>query len=350
MKVLVTGNRGYIGTVMVPFLIARGHTVCGLDADLFAGCDLAPAPATAAVDTLVKDIRDVEPGDFTDIDAVCHLAALSNDPLGNLDPAITDDINRRGSVRVASAAKAAGVSRFVFASSCSNYGKAGEDLLDEEAQFNPITAYGVSKVAAEGELAGLADDGFVVTALRCATAYGVSPRLRCDIVLNNLVAWAFATGEVLMKSDGTPWRPIVHIQDIAQAFATVLEAPAAAVNGRAFNVGSTAENYRMSELADTVAAAVPGTKVVYAEGGGPDARSYRVNCDRLSATLPAFAPRWTARAGAEELIGAFRAAMPTLTDLEGARYQRILHLKELIAKGAVDAGLRRTAGTPATAR
>ena len=342
MKVLVTGNLGYIGTVLAPFLIARGHSVRGLDADLFAGCDLPATPASAPVETVIKDIRDSGPADFAGIDAVCHLAALSNDPLGNLDPAITDDINRRGSVHVARMAKAAGASRFVFASSCSNYGKAGEELLDEEARFNPVTAYGISKVAAERELRELADDRFVVTALRCATAYGVSRRLRCDIVLNNLVAWAFATGEVLLKSDGTPWRPIVHIRDIALAFAAVMEAPGAIVNGCAFNVGSTAANYRMSELADIVANAVPSTRVVYANGGGPDARSYRVDCDRLPATLSAFRPQWTAAAGARELIGAFRAALPTMAELEGPRYQRILHLRGLIADGVLDANLRRT--------
>lgn len=343
MHVLVTGHLGYIGTVMVPMLLRAGHQVRGLDSDLYARCTFAPGGRIADVPTVRKDVRDVTPADLDGIDAVIHLAALSNDPLGNLDPANTHAINHRGSVRVAEAAKAAGVRRFLFASSCSNYGRAGEDLLDETGALNPVTAYGESKVATERDVTRLADDRFSPVFLRPATAYGLSPRLRFDIVLNNLVASAVAQGTILMKSDGSPWRPIVHIEDISRAFIAALEAPREAVHNEAFNVGRTAHNYRIREIAEIVADVVPGCRIEYAADAGPDTRSYRVSFEKIAERLPAFKPQWDARSGAEQLYAAYQQAAGEVKAFEGPAFQRIGHIRKLIAEGVLGADLRRTA-------
>ena len=341
MRVLVTGHKGYIGTVMVPMLLGAGHDVVGLDSDLFQQCTFSPGIQT--VPELCVDLRDVQPEHLERFDAVIHLAALSNDPLGDLNPDITYDINHAASVRLASLAKDAGVSRFVYSSSCSSYGKAGDDLVDETAELHPITPYAISKVLVERDVAALADGRFSPTFLRNATAYGVSPRLRFDLVLNNLVAWAFAEGRVHIKSDGTPWRPIVHIEDISRAFAAVLTAPRDAIHNQALNVGQTEENYRIRELAEIVRDVVPGSRIEYAADGGPDPRCYRANFSKIQRVLPDFKPRWDARQGAEELYAAYRSAGIALADCEGPRFKRIDHLKHLLATGQVDAGLRRTA-------
>ncbi len=338
MKILVTGHLGYIGTVLTPLAQAAGHEVVGLDSDLYAGSDYLPLPPM--VPALKKDVRDVTADDLRGIDAIFHLAALSNDPLGNLNPKLTFDINAGASIRLAELAKEAGVKRFIFSSSCSTYGAAGDDLLDESAAFNPVTPYGESKVLSERGIAPLADDRFCPVFLRNSTAYGVSPRIRFDLVLNNLVAHAFATGQILIKSDGTPWRPLVHIRDIAAAFLAAATAPVESVHNQAFNIGATAENHRVSELADIVAGVVPSAKVVYAPGGSPDKRCYRVTCEKAEKHLPGFKAMWTAKKGAVELYESYKKIGLALADFEGPRFQRIARIKSLLADGKLDETLR----------
>ena len=338
MRVLVTGHKGYIGTVMVPMLLSAGHEVVGLDSDLFRQCTFGPG--IHEIRELGLDLRDVQTKHLEGFEAVAHLGALSNDPLGDLNPEITYDINHVASVRLARLAKEAGVARFLYSSSCSSYGQAGDALVDETANLNPITAYAISKVRVEQDVAKLADDRFSPTFLRNATAYGVSPRLRFDLVLNNLVAWAFAQGRVHIKSDGTPWRPIVHIEDISRAFLAVLAAPREAIHNQALNVGQTEENYRIRELAEIVQDVVPGSRIEYAKDGGPDPRCYRVDFGKIHRLLPEFKPQWNARRGAEELYRAYQVAGLVIDDCEGPRFKRIDHLKYLMASHRVDATLR----------
>lgn len=334
MRVMVTGNLGYIGTILAPMLVSRGHEVVGLDVDYYRDCLFGDQEVEVA--TIKKDIRDVTLDDLKGFDAVCHLAALSNDPLGDLNSELTYAINYKGSVRLAELAKQAGVGRFVFSSSCSNYGAGGVDLLDEESPFHPVTLYGESKVLTEGDVGNLADERFSPTFLRNATAYGVSPRLRFDLVLNNLVAWAFTTGKILMKSDGSPWRPIVHIEDISQAFAAVLEAPREKIHNKAFNVGVTGDNMQIRDIAKVVGEIIPGCQIEFAQGASPDKRCYRVNCDRLPSVLPSFRPQWNVRRGAKELYDAYRKYGLTLDEFEGPKYQRIGQIQSLLSNGIID--------------
>jgi nucleoside-diphosphate-sugar epimerase len=319
-------------------LIARGHDVVGYDSDLYAQSTFGSG--IHEVPELHKDIRDAEASDLRGFDAIIHLAGLSNDPLGNLNPDLTAQINHQASVHLATLAKAVGVPRFLFSSSCSNYGAGGEDWLDESSPFNPVTPYGHSKVRVERNVAKLADDTCSPTFLRNATAFGVSPRLRFDLVLNNLMAWAFTTQRVYLKSDGTPWRPIVHIEDISRAFIAVLHAPRQVVHNQAFNVGRNDDNYQIRELAEIVQETVPGCRLEYAADAGPDKRCYRVDCSKIARTLPEFQPQWNARRGAEELYAAYQRVGLTLGEFEGPKYQRVAHIRDLLQRDALDSSLR----------
>lgn len=339
MRVAVTGNLGYVGSVMTPMLTAAGHDVVGFDTDLYRGSTFG-AVGPGATATTQRDIRDIGPDDLEGCDAVIHLAALSNDPLGDLDPSLTDEINHRASVRLAEVAKSVGVERFIFSSSCSNYGAGVDDWLTEDSEFNPQTPYGHSKVNVEKALTKLADDSFSPTYLRSGTAYGVSPRLRFDLVLNNLTAWAFCTGEVLLKSDGKPWRPVVHIEDMSRAFLAAVEADRDLVHDEAFNVGRTDQNYQIRDLAHIVADTVEGSRVEFAADSGPDTRDYRVSCDKIAETLPAYQPVWTAEKGAVELRDAYAAVGIDVDEFEGPRYRRIHHIKQLIDEGRLSNELR----------
>jgi nucleoside-diphosphate-sugar epimerase len=339
MRVLVTGHHGYIGSILVPLLANAGHHVVGLDTYLYDGCDFGAdlAPAVPAIRT---DVRDVTPDDLDGFDAVVHLAALSNDPVGDLNPDCTYAVNHRASVSLAEAAKQAGVQRYLFSSSCSLYGAADQDWIDETAAFNPVTAYGESKVLAEHDIGLLADDSFSPTFLRNATAHGLSPRHRGDLVVNNLTAFAYATGEVLMQSDGTPWRPLVHIEDISRAFLGMLEAPREKVHCEAYNIGGDQENYQIRDIAEIVEEVVPGSRIAFAAGAGPDKRSYRVSFAKLARAFPELTPRWTVRASAEQMLAAYRDHRLRIEDFEGSRFMRIARLKELMAEHRLDEELR----------
>jgi nucleoside-diphosphate-sugar epimerase len=341
MRVLVTGHLGYIGALLVPMLESRGMDVVGLDTGLFVDCVIGPAPAR--ISELRMDVRDVSAGDLRGFEAICHLAAISNDPVGDLNPEATYAINHRASVALARAARDARVKRFVFSSSCSLYGAGADHPLDEGAAFNPVTPYGESKILAEQQISALADDAFAPVFLRNATAYGFSPRLRGDLVVNNLVGYALTTGEVRVTSDGTPWRPLVHVEDICRAFVCALEAPRGAVANQAFNIGQTSENYRVREVAAMVREAVPGSTVTLAATAGPDKRNYRVSCEKAARLLPGFHPQWTVERGIRDLRDRYREFGLTLADLTGSRLQRVARVKELLAAGELDEQLRRAA-------
>lgn len=342
MKVLVAGDGGYIGAVLVPFLRAAGHDVDGLDLGLYDGCDLGPVPAGVGAGP-ARDIRDASAAQLSGCDAVICLAALSNDPLGDLNPAATYSVNLDGTVRLAEAAKQAGIERFLFASSCSLYGAAGSAAVAEDAEMVPVTAYGETKALAERELSRLADDDFSPAYLRNATAYGASPRLRLDIVVNNLTAVAMTTGEVRLQSDGSPWRPLVHIEDISRAFLAMLEAPRHLVHDEAFNVGRAEDNVQIRDVAELVRDAVPGSVISFADGAGPDIRNYRVDFSKLNDTFPDLRLAWTVKDGIRELTDAYAEHGFSLDDFQSARFFRLRRIRELLAAGAIDETLRRTA-------
>ncbi|MET8778419.1 SDR family oxidoreductase [Nocardia sp. NPDC004654] len=344
MRVLVTGHQGYLGTVMVPLLRAQGHDVVGLDSGLFADCVLGALPGDPP--GLSVDLRDVTVEQLAGFEAVVHLAALSNDPLGALAPEITYDINHHASVRLARLAKDAGVRRFLYASTCSVYGAAGAELVTEDAPLRPITPYAESKVRVEDDVAAMADSGFSPVFLRNATAFGFSPRLRADIVLNNLVGYAALTGEVKVLSDGTPWRPLVHARDIAAAFATCLTAPVDAIHSRAFNIGTEQNNLTVAEIAAAVVTAVPGSRLVITGESGADPRSYRVDFSAARRAI-GFRAVWTVPAGATELYQEYTARGLTSGDFF-QRFTRLPHLRKLCDSGVLDASMRRV-GVPAPA-
>ncbi len=338
MHVLVTGHEGYLGSVLVPWLRQAGHEVTGLDVGLFGECLLGPAPDE--VPTLRVDLRDVEPEHCRGFDAVLHLAALCNDPLGNLDPDLTYDINHRSTLRLARAARTAGVPRFLFSSSCSLYGGGGETPLTESADFAPITPYGESKILSERDLAALAGDDFSPVFLRNATAYGFSPRLRGDLVVNDLAAHALLTGEVRLLSDGSAWRPLVHIEDICAAFLALLEAPRDRVHAKAFNIGQSSENYLIRDVAQIVAEVIPDSEITFAGGASADKRNYRVSCDLVTAEVPEFRPQWTVRKGVEQLVEAYQRYGLTIDAFRGERHQRLRRIQALRAAGRIDEKLR----------
>ncbi|MEU0462439.1 NAD(P)-dependent oxidoreductase [Amycolatopsis sp. NPDC006131] len=338
MRVLLTGHKGYLGTVMAPVLAAAGHEVTGLDSGLFDECVLGPAPQDPPGHRV--DLRDVTPEQVSGVDAVIHLAALSNDPLGALAPELTYEINHKAAVRLARLAKDAGVSRFLYASTCSVYGASGgADLVNEDAPLRPVTPYAESKVLVEDDLHELADDDFSPVYLRNATAFGFSPRLRADIVLNNLVGHACLSGEVLVLSDGTPWRPLVHAKDIARAFAAALVAPRQAVHDKAFNIGTERNNVTVAEIAEQVVEAVPGSRLRITGEAGADPRSYRVDFSRFRAAIPGFACEWSVKDGAVELVEAYQRHGLTHRSFEQS-FTRLARLKQHREAGAVDDTLR----------
>jgi|TARA_B100000795_G_scaffold269902_1_gene261032 nucleoside-diphosphate-sugar epimerase len=338
-KILITGHNGYIGPLLVNLLQEKGFEVVGIDVNYFDDyCDFFPnglKPFTQKI----KDVRDIEESDLEGIYAVCQLAAISNDPMGELNPSITDDINYKSAIEIAKKAKKVGVKKFIYSSSCSLYGIAGDDALDETAELNPVTAYAKSKVATEVALAKLSDDDFCVTYLRNATAFGDSPKLRTDLVVNNLVGWAVTKGEIKIMSDGSPWRPLVHAEDIARAFVAMIETDASIINNEAFNVGMNTENFRIREVAQMVGEVVPNCEVVITGEHGSDSRTYRVNFDKIKNLVPAFQPKWTVKAGIEELYHQYTKQNIQFEDFTGRKFVRLKQLDYLQNENLVDKDL-----------
>jgi nucleoside-diphosphate-sugar epimerase len=338
MKILVTGSSGYIGAVLCPIFVAHGHEVVGLDTGYYDGCDFGTYEPEAR--RLKLDVRDVTAKHLEGFDAIVHLAALSNDPLGDLSPELTYTVNHRATVALARAAKVAGVGRFVFASSCSMYGASHEDaLLSEDAPLRPLTPYAESKVRSEAALADFDGDGFTTVAMRNATVYGVSPRLRLDIVLNNLAAWGHVTGRIRLLSDGRSWRPLLHVRDLAKVALRIVEAPAELVGGKAFNIGSQAQNYVVQELAH-ILAELTGCDLEFAGDASADSRSYRVDFSALARAFPDLTFDWDAGRGARELVDAYREVGLTREAFAGRPYIRLRQLRYLLDEHLLDDDLR----------
>jgi nucleoside-diphosphate-sugar epimerase len=341
MRIIITGNNGYIGTVLTPMLLELGHELQGLDTNLYESCTFH-TDLPLEINTLNKDIRDVEIRNLEGFDAIIHLAGLSNDPLGYFNPKITYEINHHASVKLARLSKKAGIKRFLYASSCSNYGVAGDEFIDEEGDLNPITPYAISKMKVEEDLRKLADDHFSPVFLRNGTAYGFSPRIRFDLVVNNLVAWAYTTKQIYLKSDGSAWRPLVHIRDIAHAFIKILEAPLEIIHNQVFNIGNTSENYKVINLVEEIIKVIPDAEVKFAQGASADTRSYRVNCDKIQRLIPEYKPVWDVPKGIEELYESYKRINLHADDFESHRYKRVAHIKYLIDNGLLDHSLRKT--------
>lgn len=338
MRVLVTGHKGYIGTIMVPMLQKAGHEVLGLDSDLYRNSTYGDS--LPEIPEILKDVRDIEKEDIDGVEAIVHLAGLSNDVLGDLNTELTYAINHEASVRLAAMAKELGIKRFVFASSCSNYGAAEDGLQNESAALHPVTAYAKSKVMVERDVGELADDNFSPVFMRNATAYGTSPRIRFDIVLNNLTAWAYTTGNILLKSDGTPWRPLVHIEDISLAVLGALESSRERIHNEAFNIGLNSENYQIRQLADFVKDTVPNCEVKFADGAEPDKRNYKVDFSKYARTFTDHQLRWNARRGTQSIYEFYHKNTLQKDEYEGPRYKRIAQIKYLLRTGQLDENLR----------
>jgi len=335
-RILLTGNLGYIGQVMTRVLNERGYSVIGLDVDYYSGCNFYSS-TSSPMHQITKDIRNIDASDLKGMDAVVHLAALSNDPLGDIAPVLTENINQSASVNLAKLAKKMGVPRFIFTSSCSLYGISSDDRpLTEEGKLNPITAYAKSKVLAEKGISELSGKDFHPTFMRCSTAYGLSPRLRLDLVVNNLVAWAYLTGEVSIMSDGKPWRPIIHVEDFCAAFVAVLEAPENEVHNEIFNVGINEENYQVKDIANTVAKIVPNSTLKILNKIGSDERSYRVDFSKIKNKLAEFKPAWNLKKGIVQLHDAYKQYKLTKQDFDSDKYFRVRKIKSLMAQRNLD--------------
>lgn len=338
MKVLVTGSGGYIGSVLCGKLLEDGFEVTGLDTGFYVGCNFFKVPYT--IRQISKDVRDIAPRDIIGFDAVIHLAALSNDPIGTINPELTSEINFRASVRLAEYAREAGVKRFIFSSSCSIYGIAGEEDVDERGKLDPVTEYARSKVESEEKIAGFADEHFSPVILRNATVYGISPMMRTDLVVNNLAGWAYTTGKMRIMSDGTPWRPLIHIQDICNAFIAVLKAPRPLIHDQVFNVGSINENYRIKDIVDIIKKKMPECDIEYTGEHGADERTYRVNFSKITKVLADhFKPQWNVDRGVEEIFAAYKEKKLLKDDFQGDKFIRLKRIKKLLKEGKINGEL-----------
>jgi len=338
-KVLITGHQGYIGSVMAPIIKSAGYEVFGLDTNYYDD-DCLFVPNTGGIPNINKDIRDITEKDLEGFDTIIHLAALSNDPLSNLRPELTYDINHKASVSLATLGKSAGVKRFIFSSSCSMHGSVDAGKVYETTPVKPLTPYGESKIMAETDISALADGNFSPTFLRNGTVYGVSPKLRIDIVLNNLVGWAVTTGKVVLYTDGSPWRPLIHVEDVCNAFLLVLQAPIETIHNQVFHVGFDDENYQIRELAEIVQSVVPNCELEFSSDHDGDQRTYIADFGKIHQTFPEFRPKWNARLGAEQLYQAYQRSEMSFSNFMGNKFMRLKQIDQLIQNNRVDDTLR----------